>query len=372
MTEVRYVDLGFPWNEERKELLQIFEDVMSTGEFIGGHYVEAFERQLEEYTGAKHAVALNSGTDALIFAMRALGIGIGDEVITPPNSFVGSTAAIVHAQATPVFADVLPDQTIDPDRIRAAISSKTKAIMPVHLTGRMARMDEIKAIADEYGIAIIEDSAQAIGSGYKSVMSGRYGEIGCFSAHPLKNLSACGDGGFIITDNSAAADAIRLMRSHGMSDRNTVLSFGFVSRMDALQAAILSYRIGRLDEVIVKRRANAMIYSKLLNPEFIFAPVDTEDYFNTYHTYVIQVDHREKLIEYLKSKKIQTAIHYPVPIHTQPAAKFLGYAKGSMPVTEKQASRILTLPINQSLNNEQVRYVAEHVNKFFETRQHEA
>ena len=364
MNDIKYIDLSNHWQKEKEELLRVIDEIMSSGVFIGGPQVDEFEAAVEAYTGAKNCVALNSGTDALVCSMVALGIKPGDEVITPPNSFVASTSSIVHIRAQPVFADVLPDQSMDPEKIRRAITKKTKAIMPVHLTGRMAKMDEIRTIADEFGLAIIEDAAQSIGSFYKKIMSGRYGDLGCFSTHPLKNLNACGDGGFVITDNSAMAEKIRSMRNHGMIDRNTIDTFGYVSRMDTLQAGILKYRLSKLDDVINARRANAQLYKKGLDRNHIQFSDGTEDYYDTFHTFVIQVDRRDGLAEYLKSKGIQTAIHYPTPIHLQPAAKSLGYEFGDFPATESQAKRILTLPINQFLKNEEISFIIDEVNHF--------
>jgi len=366
MTNISYVDLSNHWKHEKQELLEIIDEVMSNGIFVGGAIIEEFEKKVVDYLGVKHCVALNSGTDALVCAMIGFNIGPGDEVITPPNSFIASTAAIAHIRAIPVFADVLPDQTIDPEKIRMAITDKTKAIMPVHLTGRMCRMDEINAIAKEYGLVVIEDAAQSIGSRFNGVMSGAASDIGCFSTHPLKNLNACGDGGFAVTNDDAVAAKIKSMRNHGLVDRNTVEEFGYVSRMDTIQAAILNYRIDHLDDVIAKRRSNAMLYREVLDASHLYIPDESEEYFNTFHTFVIQVDRRDELAAYLANHGIQTAIHYPVPIHLQPAAKNLGYGLGDFEATETQSKRILTLPINQFISEEQVRFIADMVNSFFE------
>lgn len=365
MTNVKYVDLQSQWLEERSDLVQIFENVGASGVFIGGDEVEAFEAKAANACGRKYCVALNSGTDALVCALVALGVGRGDEVITPPNSFIASTAAIVHIGAKPVFADVLEDQSIDPDAVEKSITPRTKAIMPVHLTGRMAQMDRIQAIAASHGLVVIEDAAQSIGSKYKSRLSGAFGDVGCFSTHPLKNLNACGDGGFIVTDEAEIHLEISRLRNHGLVDRNTVEQFGYVSRMDALQAAILSYRIDKLDQVIGKRRENAQLYKGLLDTDHIYFPSDAEQYFDSYHTFVIQCADRDALSKYLESEGVQTAIHYPIPIHLQPASRNLPYHHGDFPVTERQAGRIITLPINQFLEREQIEFVANRVNNFF-------
>lgn len=362
---IPYVNLQAQWAQEKQDLLPIIEQVLASGQYIGGSVVETFEQHAAQFCGAKHCVALNSGTDALVCGLAAMGIRPGDEVITPPNSFVASTAAITHLGAKPVFVDVLPDQNIDPTKITAAITSKTKAIMPVHLTGRMARMDQIKSIADAHKLLIIEDAAQAIGSMYDKIPSGKWGRIGCFSTHPLKNLNACGDGGFLVTDDDDIAQKIRVMRNHGLIDRNTVQRFGYVTRMDAVQAAILTYRLANLNNVTQKRRANAAQYRQTLNRNGVFIPDEISSEFNTYHTFVIQVDNRDGLRQFLMDAGVETSIHYPVPIHLQPAARSLGHAKGDFPETERQAERILTLPVNQYLSSAEIEKVANLVNKFY-------
>lgn len=362
---IPYVDLAAQYAEERAKLLPIVEGVLASGGYIGGEVIERLEAKLAALCKVKHAVMLNSGTDALILGMKALSIGPGDEVITPPNSFVASTAAIVHIGAKPVFADVLPDQNIDPERIAAAITPRTKAIMPVHLTGRIADMDPIMDIARKHGLLVIEDAAQAVGSSYRERPSGSFGDVGCFSTHPLKNLNAIGDGGFITTNRDDVAAAVRLLRNHGLVDRNTVQEFGLVSRMDTLQAAVLEFRFSRLDEIIHRRRANAARYRELLDQRHVFMAPDRQIEFNTYHTFVIQTDRRDDLQRHLAEQGIGTAIHYPIPIHLQPAAAVLGHKLGDFPVAERQAERILTLPINPSLTPEQIETVAKETNRFF-------
>ncbi len=359
------MDIGAQYAEEREALLPLIDEVLRSGAYIGGASVERLEVDLAAFVGVKHAVALNSGTDALVIALAALRVGPGDEVITPPNSFVASTAVITHLRAKPVFVDVLADQNIDPGQIEAAITPRTRAIMPVHLTGRMARMDEIMAIAAKHKLAVIEDAAQAIGSKYAGRMSGSYGEVGCFSTHPLKNLNACGDGGFLTTNDARLAAQARSMRNHGLVDRNTVERFGFVSRMDTLQAAILRHRLARLPDITGRRRANAALYDRLLDRKSVFVPGEAPKEYNTYHTYVIQAERRDELQKYLASRGVGTAVHYPIPIHLQPAARELGYRKGQFPVTEQQARRILTLPVNQTLAAPDVEHVARCVNDFF-------
>ena len=364
---IPYVRIDSQAEEEIDVLADIFREVSLGGKYIGGHYVEKLEHELATYLNVPAVVTLNSGTDALMFALVAAGVKRGDEVITAPNSFIASAAAIAHVGAIPVFADVEPNQNISPDCIREKLTKKTKAIMPVHLTGRPCKMDEINEIAGSAGIAVIEDAAQSIGSEYKKKKTGGMGDFGCFSAHPLKNLNAIGDGGFLTTNDCAAATEIRTTRNHGLVDRAKASKWGLVSRMDSLQAAILSYRLTRLDEVIHKRRRNAELYRSILMPEFVFVPAENCSEFNTYHTFVIQTDDRDALKKYLATKGISTSVHYPIPIHLQPASSYLGYKVGDFPNAESQASRILTLPVNQYMTEGEIITVAQTVNKFFQT-----
>lgn len=364
LSRIPYVNLQAQWQEDQDDLLPIIEKVLSSGQYVGGEELDKFEENMAKFCGVKYATALNSGTDALIFALRLSGIGQGDEVITPPNSFIASTAAIVCLGAIPVFVDVLPNQNIDSSKIEEAITKKTKAIMPVHLTGRMCDMDSIIKIAKRNNLVVIEDAAQAIGSKYKGRPSGSIGDIGCFSTHPLKNLNGCGDGGFLTTnDENICLEAITL-RNHGMVNRNVVDKFGYVSRMDNIQAAILNYRLGKLDSIIQKRRKNAKAYFEGINGDSINLLEEKDFEYNTYHTFVIQTKQRDKLKEYLSINEVETAIHYPIPIHMQPASKHLGYKGGDFPIAEKQAQHIITLPINQSLKEIEIERIINLVNKF--------
>jgi len=361
---IPYVNLSAQWKDEKQKLLPLIEQTLRKGIYVGGKEVLAFEKKVSKICGSKYAVALNSGTDALTMGLYALGIKKNDEIITPPNSFISSTTSIWHIGAKPVFVDVLEDQNINPDLIEKAITKKTKAIMPVHLTGRMCEMNEIKRIANKYGIHIIEDAAQSIGSKYYNKLSGTFGEFGCFSAHPLKNLNACGDAGFLITNNYNYYKKIILLRSHGLENRNLVKNFGFLSRMDVLQAKILNFRLNSFKNIILKRRKNANFYLKNINREFYNLMDEKKYQFNTYHTFVIQTNRRKELIKYLKKNKIETVIHYPIPIHLQPASKYLGYSKGSFPVTERLSKKILTLPIHQYLKVNDLKRIVKCLNKF--------
>jgi dTDP-4-amino-4,6-dideoxygalactose transaminase len=364
--DISYVDLAAQWSSERDELLPLIEKVLASGQYVGSDEVSRFEKDAASYFGVTYACALNSGTDALMYGLAALGVKPGDEVITPPNSFIASTAAIVHLGAIPVFVDVQPDQNIDPSLIRQAITQKTKAIMPVHLTGRVANMLAICEVANEYCLAIIEDAAQAAGSSLENTKAGAWGSIGCFSAHPLKNLNAFGDAGFVLTQDKEIFDKITRMRNHGLTSRDTVEEFGYVSRLDSIQAAVLRNRLTRLDDIIFQRKENAKLYKRMLSRQYVFIPPDGPSEDNAWHTFVIQVDNRDSLRDYLRGEGIETAVHYPIPIHLQPAAKYLGYSRGSFPEAERQAGRILTLPIHHHLKVSQVERVALAINRFFE------
>ncbi len=362
--KIPYVNLEAQWKEDEKELKPILLNILKKGQYIGGDEINQFEKKICKICGTKYAVALNSGTDALTLGLYLLGVKRGDEVITPPNSFISSTSSIVHIGAKPVFVDVLKDQNINPELIEKAITKKTKAIMPVHLTGRIAEMNSIIKISKKYKIPIIEDAAQSIGSKYYGKKSGSFGSIGCFSAHPLKNLNGIGDGGFLTTNNFSFYKRATMLRNHGQSERNIVKHFGYLSRMDTLQAAVLNFRIKKLNKIIKSRRENADYYFKNIDEKKYLLPKEKKFQFNSYHTFVIQTKKRDKVIKYLKKNGIQTAIHYPVPIHLQPASKFLGYKKGSFPETEKQSSEILTLPIHQNLTKKELSKIVKTLNNY--------
>ena len=300
--------------------------------------------------------------------MHTLGVKRGDEVITTSNSFIASTAVIIHLGAIPIFVDVKNDQNINEELIEKKITRKTKAIMAVHLTGRMCNMKKINQISKKYNIPVIEDAAQAIFSYYLGRKSGSYGKVGCFSSHPLKNLNSMGDGGYLVTNDKKIYEKIYDLRNHGMANRNVVRNFGFVSRMDNLQAAILNYRLTNLKNIINSRRDNFKLYNENLNTKYIFFPKEKKEEFNTYHTFVIQVDHRDKLKKYLSQNQIETSIHYPIPIHMQPAYKKMKFKKQPLPLTEKQAKRILTLPINQFLSKKEINLICNKVNNFYEKK----
>jgi len=362
--KIPYVNLKIQWKKEKAKLLPIINKILSEGSYVTGKEVDKFEYNIAKFCNRKYAVAFNSGTDALTLGLMLLGVKKGDEVITPPNSFISSTSSIIHIGAVPVFADVLKNQNINPKEIEKKITKKTKAIMPVHLTGRICEMNEIKRISKKYKIPIIEDAAQSIGSKYFNKRSGSFGELGCFSTHPLKNLNACGDGGFFVTNNYKFFKKAKILRNHGLEDRNIVKNYGYISRMDVVQSCILNFRLKDLNKTILKRRENADFYMKNLDREF-YQIIDEKRYeYNTYHTFVVQTPKRSKLINFLKKKGIGTAIHYPTPIHLQPASKFLNYKKGDFPMTEGQSKKILTIPVHQNLTQKEIKDVVLNMNKF--------
>ena len=364
--KIPYVNMLKQYKHERKQLLKTIDKTLYSGNWVGGSEIEKFEKKISKICKTKYCVSLNSGTDALTLALHLLGVKRGDEVITPPNSFIASTAVIIHLGAKPIFVDVKKDQNIDEKKIEEKITSKTKAIMPVHLTGRMCAMDKIMNISKKYKIPVVEDCAQSIMSKYKGKMSGAWGDVGCFSAHPLKNLNAIGDAGYLTTNNKYICNQIKNLRTHGMEEsRNNVKNFGYVSRMDNLQASVLNFRLEKLKKVNKIRRDNANLYLKNLNLDKIYFPKEKNEEFNTYHMFVIQVNERDKLKKYLKKNGVDTAIHYPMPIHLQTASKFLGYKIGSFPETESQAKKILTLPINQYLKKNEIIYICRLINNFY-------
>ncbi len=363
---IPYVNIKKQYKSEKRKILKIIDQTLESGNWVGGSEIEKFEKKISKICNTKYCISLNSGTDALTLALHLLGVRKGDEVITPPNSFIASTSVIVHLGARPVFVDVKKNQNIDETKIEDKITERTKAIMPVHLTGRMCAMDKIISISEKYKIPVVEDCAQSILSKYKGKMSGSWGDVGCFSAHPLKNLNAMGDAGYLTTNNRNLYNKIKNLRTHGMDEsRDNIKNFGYVSRMDNLQAAILNFRLRSLDKIINIRRENVNLYLDNLNLNKVYFPLELKEEFNTYHTFVIQVDDRDRLKKYLKKNGVDTAIHYPVPIHLQKASKYLNYTKGDFPETEKQSKEILTLPINQFLKKKEIIYISKLVNNFY-------
>lgn len=362
---VSYVDLGAQHAPLKGEILDAVSSLLDKGDFILGEAVKSFEEDIAAYCGTRYAIGVNSGTDALFLALKAWGVGPGDEVITAPNSFLASASVIVAVGAKPVFVDVADDMNIDPERIESAITSKTKAIIPVHLSGRPAKMDPINDIARKHGLKVVEDAAQSIAATYKGQKTGALGDAGAFSLHPLKTLNACGDGGVLTTDDEDLYTMMLQLRNIGMKNRNEFDVWGYNSRLDSIQAAILRIKLKHLDEWTAVRRGHAKRYQEKLN-QSIWIPKDGEGEQGAYHTFVIRIQKRDALMDYLKEHGVDSKIHYPIAIHLQSASKQFGYKRGDFPNTEKFVNEIISLPIHQDLTMDDIDYVSRIVNQFVE------
>lgn len=366
---VPYIDLAAQHRPLKAELLEAVGGVIDRAQFVLGPEVAEFEKRLAGVCSVRYAVGLNSGTDALILALRALSIGPGDEVITAANSFVASASSIALVGATPVLVDVRDDYNMDPVALSRAITPRTKAVMPVHLTGRPADMDPILAIAKKHGLFIVEDCAQAIAAEYKGRRVGSFGSIGCFSLHPLKTLNACGDGGVAVTDDPILRDKIILMRNLGLQSRENCTIWSSNSRLDTVQAAMLLVKLKHLDAWTEARRQNAAFYLKeLAGIAGLRLPRDLQHEKAVYHTFIVQAEARDQLKNFLASRGIDTAIHYPMPIHLQDVADPMGKARDSFPMAEKQAGRILSLPVYPELTHDQLAWVSESIRAFYSGR----
>lgn len=366
---VPYIDLALQHAPIKAELLAAIGGVIDAGQFILGPEVETFEECFAQACGVRYAVGVNSGTDALILALKALGIGEGDEVITVPNSFVASAGAIQLTGAKTVLVDVGADYNMDPAKVRAAITGKTKAILPVHLTGRACRMDELLRIAKEHGLHIVEDCAQAVVAEYQGQKVGSFGAIGCFSLHPLKTLSACGDGGVLTTNDPDLYERLKIMRNIGLKTRDDCVMWSQNSRLDTIQAAMLLVKLKYLDRWTSLRRENARRYRERLRlvPEIRLPVEETKDEKAVYHTFVVQAIRRDELRSFLAGQGVGSSVHYPVPIHLSTAGKMLGYAPGSFPVAESQARAILSLPVYPELTEVKIDWVCDQIKAFYST-----
>lgn len=365
--KIPYMNIASQHVPIKAELLEVVGGVIDGGQFILGSEVHAFEQRFAELCDVRFAIAVNSGTDALILALRALGIGPGDEVITVPNSFISSTSCIMLVGAQPVFVDVRDDYNMDPAQLEQAVTLKTKAILPVHLTGRPADMDPISEVARTHGLHLVEDCAQAVLAEYQGRRVGSFGIIGCFSLHPLKTLNACGDGGVLTTNDEALYERLRILRNHGFRTRDDCMVWSINSRLDTLQAAILLVKMKYLNAWTDRRRANAAFYQRVLaGVPSLRVPNDQPFEKAVYHTFVIEAERRDELKQHLAENGVGSAIHYPVPIHLQEAAEGLGYGPGSFPVTERQAKRMLSLPVYPELQTVELEHVAQAVRAFYE------
>ena len=361
---VKFVDLKLQYNSIKGEINKAINEVLESTHFILGENVAEFEKEFAAFCNAKYSVGLNSGTSALHLALLAKGIGRGDEVITTPNTFVATCAAIAYTGAVPKLVDIEPETyNMDSKNLEKAITKKTKAIIPVHLYGQCADMKQIMEIAKKYNLIVIEDACQAHGAEHynKKVP---IADIGCFSFYPGKNLGAYGEGGSVVTNNKEAGEVIRAYRDHGQVKKHVHKYIGYNYRLEELQAAILRVKLKHLDEWIDMRRKNASIYNEKLKCIDVITPVEKDCNKHAYHLYVIRAKNRQRLIEYLNSRGIQTSIHYPTPIHLQEAYSFLNYKKGSFPFAEKYSDEILSLPMFPELKEEEISLVAQSIKDF--------
>ncbi len=365
---VPFVDFKKRYQLQRDEILQGVDAVFFSGNYILGNFTEDLERELSNFLNTPYVLTLANGTDAIILSLKILEIGAGDEVIIPVNSFVASAGAVAAVNAKPVFCDIRDDLNIDVTKIQALITPNTKAIMPVHLTGRPADMKAIMKIAKENNLFVIEDAAQSIGATVDGRQTGTIGDFGCFSLHPLKNLHAYGDGGIIATNNKAYYEKLKLLRNHGLINRDVCQEWGLNSRLDSVQAKIVSLGLQHLNQWNLQRRENAFKYQSALKNS-VTVPVDLDNIYAVYHNFVILTDRRDALAEYLKDNGIDTRVHYPIPIHLQPAAKSLGYKLGDFPVAERCAKQMLSLPIYPELADDAIEYVILKINEFFNREQ---
>lgn len=367
--KVPFVDLAAQYQQIKDEVRPRMEGIVERGDFILGNDLAKFEQEFAAYTGVKYGIGVASGTEALHLALLACDIGPGDEVITAPNTFIATVVAITLTGAKPVLVDVEPETyNINPSLIAKRITKRTKAIIPVHLYGRPAAMDEIMALARKHSLKVIEDVAQAHGARFGSKKAGAFGDLACFSFYPAKNLGACGDGGLVAADNEALAERVKLLRNYGQKEKNKHIIFGVNSRLDNLQAAILRIKLKYLDDWNNRRRQNAVIYQELFEAtprlkQVVLPNPKTGDHI--YHIYAILAENRDKLAEHLKAKGVATGIHYPFPIHLQECYKNLGYKKGDFSAAEEMASRTLSLPMYPELTREQIEYVVGCVKEFY-------
>lgn len=356
------LDKGF--QRYQKEFENKALQILRSGTYILGDEVRCFEEEFAHYMGAEYCVGLASGLDALWIALKLLGIGNGDEVIIQSNAYIASVMAITINGAVPVFVEPDSQYQIDIQKIEEKITDKTKAILVVHLYGQAARIADIKEICKEHNLMLVEDCAQSHGAEVKGKKTGTYGEIGCFSFYPSKNIGAFGDGGAIITDDSQIAELVRIYRNYGSEKRYENKVVGANSRLDELQAGLLRIKLEHIDEIIEERRMLADRYSRELMCENIILPQNTCMEENVWHQYVIRCERRKELIEYLEKNDIQVLIHYPIPPHLSAAYKYLGYGKGSFPIAEKYADEVLSLPFYLGMTEDEQRRVINTLNKF--------
>jgi dTDP-4-amino-4,6-dideoxygalactose transaminase len=361
---VPFVDLRAQYLSIKDEIDGAIARVLDNTSFVLGPEVEAFETAFAEYTGARFCIGVNSGTAAIQLALTACGLGAGDEVIVPANTFFATAEAVSTAGATPVFVDADPiSYNIDVSKIEAAITERTRAIMPVHLYGQAADLDPIFEIAERRGLVVIEDAAQAHGSRYKGRRVGALCRAGCFSFYPGKNLGAYGEGGAVVTNDEGVARSVRLLRDHGSERKYTHEIIGYNFRLEGIQGAVLNVKLRHLDRWNQLRREHAASYTELLRGSGLTLPREMPYAEHVYHLYVIQSDGRDALQQTLNQSGVQTGIHYPIPIHLQPAYASLNYGRGDFPEAERQSGRVLSLPLFPELAIDQIRRVAQAIGK---------
>ncbi|MEO8680638.1 MAG: DegT/DnrJ/EryC1/StrS family aminotransferase [Vicinamibacterales bacterium] len=359
---IPFVDLRRQYQEIKADVDAAVAHVLETGQFVLGPEVEAFEREFASMCGAGQGIAVNSGTSALHLALLAAGVGPGDEVITVPFTFVATTAAIGYTGATPVFVDINPSTfTMDVTQIEAAITPQTKAILPVHIYGQPADMDPIMAIANRYGLVVIEDACQAHGALYKGRPVGSIGDAGCFSFYPGKNLGAYGEGGIVVTNRGDYTRDIRMLRDWGQERKYHHVLKGYNYRMEGLQGAILRVKLRRLSAWTDARRANAAIYHSLLADSGVVVPTEAAYARHVYHVYAVRTGTRAALERTMHANGVSTGIHYPVPVHLQPAYADLGHRVGDFPESERAANEVLSLPMYPELSHTQIEQVASAI-----------
>jgi len=360
---VPFVDLKAQYQTIAAEVEEAMRRVVAKADFILGEDVELFEEEFARYCEAKYAVGLDSGISALELALRAFGIGAGDEVITVSHTFIATVSSISFTGARPVFVDVDPKTyTMDAAQIEAALTPRTKAILPVHLYGQPADMDEILAIARKHHLLVIEDACQAHGARYKGKRVGALGDAGCFSFYPGKNLGAYGDGGMLVTNHAEIAEKVRMLRNYGQREKYHHVFLAYNRRLDTLQAAVLRVKLRHLDDWNAARRLAARLYEEWLKEvDGVVTPTAAEDRTHVYHLYVIQHPRRDALLSALRERGISAGLHYPTPVHRQPCYESLGIPRGSLPVTESLAPRVISLPMFPEITQEQVWHVSQEI-----------
>jgi dTDP-4-amino-4,6-dideoxygalactose transaminase len=361
---IDFVNLKRTYLKNKSLFNHKFRKIMATGVFILGEEVQKFELDFSNYIGSKYCVGLNSGLDALIFALKALDVKEGDEVIVPANTFIATVLAISELKAKPIFVEPDSEYNLDPTKIEEKITNKTKAIIVVHLYGQPAKMENILEIKRKYNLFLIEDCAQSHGAKYKELMTGSFGDISCFSFYPTKNLGAFGDGGCVITNNKGLDSKVRLLRNYGSEKKYYHEIKGYNSRLDELQAGLLNVKLKLYPKILESRLRIANYYLERINNPLILLPKLYNDSRHVFHLFVIKTDYRDQLILFLKSKGILTSIHYPVPPHLTDAYKDLNYKEGSFPITENQSKTILSLPLFDHMTLSEAKFVVKAINAF--------